>query len=304
MHGDWTASGVCTSGSIARRRGATRPASGGDDTTNTRAEEVTVIAALRRDSSFLGVSALVFATSAAFTIVRCASMSAMGGMPMPGGWTMSMVWMTMSRQTWLHAAASFLGMWILMMVGMMLPSLVPILWRYRQPVTGTSEPRLGRLTALVGTGYFFVWTVFGMAVFPVGVALSSIEMQRPMVASAVPIAIGMVVLIAGALQFTAWKTHHLACCRDTRGRDRTVPADAGTAWLDGLRLGVHFVQCCAGLTVVLLSVGVMDLRVMSAVAAATTVERLASDGERSARAIGGVLVGAGLLLTARALIVV
>jgi len=86
-----------------------------------------VIAALRRDSSFLGLSALVFATSAAFTIVRCPSMSAMGGMPMPGGWTMSMVWMTMSGQTWLHAAASFLGMSILMMVGMMLPSLVPIL---------------------------------------------------------------------------------------------------------------------------------------------------------------------------------
>jgi len=48
----------------------------------------------------------------------------------------------------------------------------------------------------------------------------------------------------------------------------------------------------------------MDFRVMSAIAAATTVERLTSNGERSARAIGGVLVGAGLLLTARALIAV
>jgi hypothetical protein len=41
--------------------------------------------------AFFGVSALLFAASAAATIVRCASMSAMGGMPMPGGWTMSMV---------------------------------------------------------------------------------------------------------------------------------------------------------------------------------------------------------------------
>jgi hypothetical protein len=40
--------------------------------------------------AFFGVSALLFATSAAITIVWCASMSAMGEMPMPGGWTMSM----------------------------------------------------------------------------------------------------------------------------------------------------------------------------------------------------------------------
>jgi predicted metal-binding membrane protein len=35
------------------------------------------------------------------------------------------------------------------------------------------------LTALVGVGYFFVWTVFGMAAFPLGVALAAIEMQQP-----------------------------------------------------------------------------------------------------------------------------
>jgi len=43
--------------------------------------------------AFLGVSALLFAASATVTIVWCASMSAMGEMPMPGGWTMSMAWM-------------------------------------------------------------------------------------------------------------------------------------------------------------------------------------------------------------------
>src|SRR3954465_6333113 len=98
-------------------------------------------------------------------------MSAMGGMPMPGGWTMSMAWMRMPGQTWAGAAASFLGMWIMMMVAMMLPSLVPMLWRYRQAVGGSR--RLGSLTAVVGLGYFFVWTAFGMAVFPLGVALAA-----------------------------------------------------------------------------------------------------------------------------------
>ena len=89
-----------------------------------------------------------------------------------------------------------------MMVAMMLPSLVTMLWRYRQAVARTGDTRLGHLTALVGMGYFFVWTVFGMAAFPLGAALAAVEMQLPALARAVPIAVGAVVLIAGALQFT------------------------------------------------------------------------------------------------------
>jgi predicted metal-binding membrane protein len=44
----------------------------------------------------------------------------------------------------------------------------------------------------------------------------------------------------------------------------------------------------------------MDLRAMAVVTAAITVERHAPAGERVARAIGAVVVGAGLLLIARA----
>ena len=253
------------------------------------------------ERAFFGVSALLFAASAAVTIVWCASMSAMSGMPMPGGWTMSMTWMRMPGQTWPGAAASFLGMWIVMMVAMMLPSLVPMLWRYRRPSAERPPRRAsGRLTALVGVGYFFVWTVFGMAAFPLGVALATIEMQQPALARAVPIAVGVVVLIAGALQFTAWKARHLACCREAPWRGCTLPADASTAWRHGLRLGLHCSYCCAGLTAILLVIGVMDLRAMAVVTAAITLERLAPAGERVARTIGAVVVGAGLFLIARA----
>src|SRR6185436_5751056 len=92
--------------------------------------------------AFLGVSALLFAASAAVTIFWCASMSAMGGMPMPGGWTMSMAWMRMPGQTWTSAAASFVGMWVVMMVAMMLPSLVPMLRRYRRAAGRGEAPRV------------------------------------------------------------------------------------------------------------------------------------------------------------------
>ena len=250
--------------------------------------------------AFLGISALLFAASAAATIVWCASMSAMGEMPMPGGWRMSMAWMRMPGQTWPGAAASFLGMWVVMTVAMMLPSLVPMLWRYRQAVGRTGAARLGRLTALVGAGYFSVWTVIGVAAFPLGVALAAVEMAEPALARAVPIAVGGVFLIAGALQFTAWKARHLACCREAPGRGRALPADAGTAWRHGLRLGLHCVHCCAGPMAILLVVGVMDLPAMAVLAAAITAERLAPAGERLARAFGAVLVGAGSFLIARA----
>lgn len=248
------------------------------------------------------IAALLFFASAAVTIVWCRSMSGSssmsGEMSMPGGWTMSMAWMRMPEQTWAHAAASFLGMWIAMMLAMMLPSLLPMLRRYRDAVGGPGEPRLGRLTTVVGTAYFFVWTLFGVAAFPLGVALAAVEMRLPSLARAVPSAVGVVVLLAGLLQLTGWKARHLACCRVMPGR--ALPAGLRAAWRHGLRLGLHCAYCCAGLMVILLVVGVMDLRAMAFVTAAITVERLAPAGERIACATGAVVVVAGLVLIARA----
>jgi predicted metal-binding membrane protein len=250
--------------------------------------------------AFASVSALLFATSAALTIVWCGPMSAMRGMPMPGGWTMSMVWMRMPGQTWPEAAASFIGMWVVMMVAMMLPSLAPMLWRYRQAVGWRDEPCIGRLTMLAGLGYFFVWTLFGLAVFPLGVVLAAVEMEQPALARAVPVAVAVVIFISGAVQLTAWKARHLACCRETPARGCTLPADAGTAWRQGLRFGLHCGLSCANLTAILLAVGVMDVHAMAVVMAAITAERLPPAGERGACAIGAVIVGVGLFLIARA----
>jgi predicted metal-binding membrane protein len=191
-------------------------------------------------------------------------------------------------------------MWVVMMVAMMLPSLVPMLWRYRRAVAGTGETRPGRLTTVVGVGYFFVWAAVGIAAFVGGVALSEIEMRQPMLARAVPIAVGVVVVIAGLLQLTAWKARRLACCRRAPGHGCTLAADAGTAWRHGLRLGLHCSYCCTPLTAILLVVGVMNLWVMALVTAAITAERLAPAGARVARVIGAVLVGTGLIAIARA----
>jgi predicted metal-binding membrane protein len=188
----------------------------------------------------------------------------MAAMPMPGN------------------AASFLGMWMVMMVPMMLPSLAPVLWRSRQS---------GGLTALMGLGYYSVWTALGVAAFML--------MQVPAVARAAPLAGGVTVLIAGALQFTAWKAHHLACCRSA-ACECSPGNEAKAALRHGLRLGLHCSCCCAGSTAILLVSGLMDLRTMALATAAITAERLAPSGVRVARLIGVVVVAAGLYLVTRA----
>jgi len=213
----------------------------------------------------------------------------MGEIPMPGGWTLSMAWVPMCGQTWIGAAASFVGMWAVMMVAMMLPSLLPVLWHH-----GVKRG------AVAGAGYLFVWTVLGALVFAGGAALAQAALQLPAVAHAVPTSMAMTVLLAGAFQFTAWKARHLAYFRPSASGHSMLPAHASSAWRYGVWLGLHCSRACAGMTAILLVMGVMDLRVMAAVATAITAERLAPAGERVARAVGAVSIVAGVCLMARA----
>lgn len=224
----------------------------------------------------------------------------MGGMAMPGGSAMAMAWTRMPTQTWLGAAAAFLGMWLAMMAAMMLPSMAPVLWRYRRSVDTVGRARAAGLTALVGAGYLFLWAVLGMIVFPLGVSLAALARQLTPSTSAVAMTTAVVIIAASALQFTAWKAHHLACWREAPEHGRSLPASAGTAWRHGLRLGVHCSSSSAGLTMVLLVLGAMDLRMMAMVTMAITAERLAPASLRVTPALGAAGVGAGLLLIARA----
>lgn len=213
-----------------------------------------------------------------------------------------MMWMRMPGQSWPGSAAEFLGMWLVMMLAMMLPSVLPMLWRYRLLAASATAANAGLLILLMGSAYFLVWTLFGVIAFLAGTTLASLEMQLPLLARAVPAAIGAVVMIAGALQFSAWKAQRLACCRRLPACCDAVAVDARSAWHCGVRLGMHCVQCCFGLTLILLVIGVMDLRAMAVVTAAISAERLAPAGQRVARFTGAAMLVAGVVLTARALI--
>jgi predicted metal-binding membrane protein len=187
-----------------------------------------------------------------------------------------MTWMWMPGQTWFSAASSFLGMWIVMMVAMMLPSLVPMLARYRDALGAVGETRVGTFTAIAGAGYFFVWTAVGLAIHPIGMMLAAMAMRHPALSRATPATTAAITVIVLAVQFSAWKAERLACCREASVRASVLPASASTAWRHGLRLGYECLRCCANLMTVLLLLGVMDLRVMAVVTAAITVEQRCS----------------------------
>ncbi len=235
-----------------------------------------------------GVSALLFAASAALTIIWCGSMAAMGGTPMPGGWTMSMTWMRMPGQTWLGAVTSFLGMWVVMMVAMMLPPLLPALVGLRR----------NRLIALAGAGYFSVWALWGAIIYPVGSAVAGTELHWPAVARLVPLGAAAALLAAGVVQMTPWKVRQLALCRACCAPER---GDTAAAWAYGIRFGANCTLCCVGLMAVLLVGGMMNIAVVAGLAVAIAAERLGPRPDLVARAIGAAIVATGAVVLARAL---
>ena len=252
---------------------------------------------LRSERIFLATSAFVFLVCAGITIHLCQSMS--GGMSMPGGSIMSMAWMRMG-QTWPAAVISFIRMWSVMMVAMMLPSLVPALLRYRRAVRDKAGTHPSGLTTVAAAGYFFVWILFGLVIYPVAVSFADAEMRRPAFLRSVPLMAGIALVLAGSVQLTPWKARQLRRCWDVTFCGPVPPTAAG-AWWHGLRLGVDCTLCCLGLMTVLLVTGVMSLPTMSIVTAAIAMERLAQNPQRIACVTGIVIVAFGLLLIARAL---
>lgn len=239
--------------------------------------------------SVLAASTL-FALSAAATLRRAAAMQTQGGTPMPGGWWLALHWTPMCGQTWLAAAASFVGMWLVMMIAMMLPVLVPVLLRTR-----ATPPNI----ANAAMGYFAVWLGVGALVFAVGAPLAAFAMHAPAIARMAPFAAAMVVLVASAWQFTRWKARRLACCGAFRLH---APHELhASAWRGGVRYGLHCVACCGNLMAALVAIGMMNVPAMIAVSAAIAAERVTPARLHAARVVGAAGLGVGLAMLARRL---
>jgi predicted metal-binding membrane protein len=182
----------------------------------------------------------------------------------------------------------------------MLPSFMQMLLSDSRRFRGPYGDRLGSLTAFAGAGYFIVWGVLGAAVYALGVSLATAEVRWPILARSVPGATGALLLLAGCIQLTAWKTRQLASCRESACAG-ALPGSARNAWEHGLRLGVRCALCCSSFMMVLLVVGVMNLRAMAFVTVAITVERFVPWPERAAPVAGVIVIAAGAIIVVRTL---
>ncbi len=222
------------------------------------------------------------------------SFSMRGAMPMPGGWNMSMVWMPMGG--WTAAALMFATMWVSMMVAMMLPSTMPVLLLYRRAVLFRGRPNAGWLSATVGAGYFLSWTGFGLAAYAAGIAITRLAMRSDLLSRAVPALSACALITAGAYQLSPWKQSCLRHCRDPL---LLVANHSFGGWRGALQLGLHHgavcVACCWAIMLVQLVAGVMDLRLMAALAVVIAVEKMLPKGELLARVFGALFVAAGVV---------
>ncbi len=193
------------------------------------------------------------------------------------------------------ALLPFLGLWIVMMSAMMLPSVAPVAVLWTRSISGTSTGpgRVARMSMFLG-GYLLAWAACGAVAFAVLAGTGRLPAASPTAAKWLGVAI---FLTAGVYQLTPWKDWCLRRCRSPlgalmhylgfRGRSRDVRV--------GLHHGATCAGCCWGLMIVLIAVGVMNLAVMAGLAAVIFAEKLWRHGKLFGQAVGILLVAAGIL---------
>jgi predicted metal-binding membrane protein len=240
-------------------------------------------------AEFIAVCFLAFVASVAATVYFCRSMS--GGMGMPGGWTMSMMWMRMPGQSWMVSAAVFLLMWLAMMVAMILPSALPTFLKTQCPWDSLCS---------MAFGYFAIWLAAGVGIYALGVALATVEMRSELISRAVPLLLGASLIAAGAFQFTRWKMTHLLRCRSPFGCAAACPQNENSFRL-GCKQGVACCVCCASPMAILLALGMMNPLVIIFVAMVIAAEKLLPRPAFVARLAGilAIITGVAFLVFLR-----
>jgi predicted metal-binding membrane protein len=209
-----------------------------------------------------------------------------------------MVGMSMPRQQWYLELSGYLWMWMAMMVPMMLPSLVPMVSRFRRSVPAGGLRGHG-LTALVVLGYFAVWAGLGVVAYGGSAGVMVLKTRWGPAGQWLPGAAAVTLLLAGIAQLTTWKARQLALCRGEPGDDCHLGATGSSAFRHGLELGLRCSRSCGPLMLALLVTGLMEPLAMAAVTLAVTAERLAPAPLRVVRAVGLAMLVGGVVTMAR-----
>lgn len=192
-----------------------------------------------------------------------------------------------------------------MMVAMMLPSALPMVLTYHEISRlehGEPTRRPDRLgTAVFGSSYFIVWGAFSLLAF---LALSLLGLLGPLTGF-LAVLPGSVLVVAGAWQATQTKEACLTHCQSPLGfiMQRWRAGRLGALRM-GTRHAAYCIGCCWLFMLVLFVSGAMSLVWMAGISAAIFVEKVGWRPALVPRAIGGLLVLAGVLVLARAVLAV
>lgn len=196
--------------------------------------------------------------------------------------------------------AAVWAMWCVMMVAMMLPSALPMVLTFVQVARRDGER--GRARAFVAA-YGLVWLGFATAGTVAQWLLQRSGLVDPMAVSRSTALTALLLLLAGAYQFSPLKRVCLRSCRTPLGflLGHWRPGVRG-AFAMGLRHGMLCLGCCWALMGLLFIGGMMNVAWVAALSIAVAIEKLAPGGERAATLLGvGLIAAATVKLVASAI---
>jgi predicted metal-binding membrane protein len=187
----------------------------------------------------------------------------------------------------------FVGVWVVMMAAMMLPSLAPTVALYARMTTDRLAPLL--FTA----GYLVVWGAAGVTAFAVARAGGDVAGDILAWDRAGRWVAGGTLLAAAAYEVTPLKDICLGKCRSPLGfLVGAWRGGRGGSLRMGVRHGAWCVGCCWALMASLFALGIMSLAWMAFVAALIAAEKTLPWRRVATYGTAGILLALGLLLLA------
>jgi predicted metal-binding membrane protein len=189
------------------------------------------------------------------------------------------------------------AMWVVMMIGMMAGSAMPVLLLFAGTHTGRGTGKMPVIVLMFALGYLGVWVGFSAFATLAQWALHQAAALSPELAASSPQLGGAILCAAGLYQLTPFKRACLTHCRSPLGfllshwRDGT----AGALQM-GIRHGAYCLGCCWALMGVLFVVGVMNLVWVAVLALFVLLEKVGPAGTALARVAGISMIAAGVAL--------
>jgi predicted metal-binding membrane protein len=258
---------------------------------------------LRRDRAVVLAALAAVAALAWAYVIRLASGMDMAA-PMDGMAGMDMPRMAApALAPWSRADFLFMfAMWAVMMVGMMLPSVAPMVLLYaRVARQAASRGAPFAATGWFVAGYLLAWTGFALAATTAQWGLERAALLSPAMASASAVFGGVLLLAAGVYQWTPLKRTCLAQCQAPFAfiqRHGGLRRDAAGALGLGVRHGLYCIGCCWALMGLLFVGGVMNLLWIAAIAVYVLLEKVLVTGQAVPRLVGTALIAAGIWMLA------